>query len=108
MTTHLTDREKTFEKKFSYDDHLDFKIRAKRDKLIALWAAEKIHVSAEDVSSYVSDVIDASLQEKGDNDIMEKILHDFSKAGIPLDIHELKREMSRCLELARAKSHHDS
>ena len=41
MTT-FEDREKGFERKFAHDEELKFRATARRNKLLGLWAAEKL------------------------------------------------------------------
>ena len=45
MTT-FNDREKSFEKKFEKDQELQFKVNARRNKLLGLWAAGLMGKSA--------------------------------------------------------------
>ena len=44
MTT-FDKREEGFEKKFAHDEELRFKANARRNKLLGLWAAEKLGLS---------------------------------------------------------------
>ena len=44
MTT-FDKREEGFEKKFAHDEELRFKATARRNKLLGLWAAEKLGIS---------------------------------------------------------------
>ena len=46
MTT-FDKREEGFEKKFAHDEELRFKANARRNKLLGLWAAEKMGLSGQ-------------------------------------------------------------
>ena len=50
------DREKGFEKKFSMDQELKFKAEARRNKLIAAWAAEKLGKTGDEIAAYAKEV----------------------------------------------------
>ena len=51
MTT-FNDREKSFEKKFEKDQELQFKVNARRNKLLGLWAAGLMGKSGADAEAY--------------------------------------------------------
>ncbi len=46
MTT-FEDREKGFERKFAHDEELKFRATARRNRLIGLWAAEKMGLTGD-------------------------------------------------------------
>ena len=47
--TSFDDREKAYEKKFAHDAELEFKASARRNKLLGVWAAEKMGMTGDDV-----------------------------------------------------------
>ena len=51
MTT-FDKREEGFEKQFAHDEELKFKAMARRNKLLGLWAAEKLGVSGPAADAY--------------------------------------------------------
>ena len=59
-------REDAFEKKFAHDEELRFKAMARRNKALALWAAEKLGQT--DLDAYLKELIAADLEEGGDED----------------------------------------
>jgi len=67
MTT-FDEREKAFEKKFAHDQELKFKAEARRTKLLAEWAAEKLGLSGAEVEDYIRDVVREELDEAGDQE----------------------------------------
>ena len=67
MTT-FEDREKGFERKFAHDEELKFKATARRNRLIGLWAADKMGLSGDEAQSYAREVIKADLAEPGDEE----------------------------------------
>jgi len=102
MTT-FDDREKGFEKKFALDQDLKFRAEARRNKLLAEWAAEKLGIAGEAVEEYVKAVRKADLAEKGDEDVVRKVKQDFADRGIALDETELRKVMGEFLAKAVAE-----
>ena len=64
MTT-FDKREEGFEKKFALDEELRFKANARRNKLVGLWAAEKLGLAGADAESYAKEVVMAAFDESG-------------------------------------------
>jgi len=84
MTT-FDDRESAFENKFAHDEEMQFKITARRNKLVGLWAAERMGLTAEESDSYAKSVVQADFEEAGDEDVVRKILGDLTSAGVETD-----------------------
>lgn len=81
MTT-FDNREKSFEDKFAHDAALQFKVSARRDRLVGLWAAEKLGHSGEAAEAYAKTIVIADLEEAGDEDVVRKLVADLSASGI--------------------------
>ena len=81
MTT-FDSREAAFEKKFAHDSELQFRVNARRDKLIGLWAAERLGHTGEAAADYARSVIMSDLEEAGDEDIVRKLTADLAPHGI--------------------------
>ena len=84
MTT-FDDRERAFENKFARDEELQFKIIARRNKLLGLWAAAKMGLSEVEADAYAKDVVRADFEEAGDEDVIRKVLGDLTSAGVEID-----------------------
>jgi hypothetical protein len=84
MTT-FNDRENAFENKFARDEEYQFKVTARRNKLVGLWAAEQMGLTAEESDSYAKSVVQADFEEAGDEDVVRKILGDLTSAGVESD-----------------------
>ena len=63
MTT-FDKREDSFEKKFALDEELLFKATARRNKLLGLWAAEKLGLYGADAEAYAKAVVIAEWRRK--------------------------------------------
>jgi hypothetical protein len=84
MTT-FDDRESSFENKFAHDEEVAFKITARRNKLLGLWAAEQMGLTPEEADAYAKSVVQADFEESGDEDVVRKLLGDLTSAGVETD-----------------------
>ena len=100
MTT-FDKRGDAFENKFAHDEALRFKATARRNKQLALWAAEKL--GRTDLDAYVREVIASDLEEAGDEDLFRKIRGDFDAAGVAQSDHQIRRTMDELLTKAMAE-----
>ncbi len=93
-------RGEAFESKFAHDETLRFKAMARRNKLLGLWAAEKLGQSGEDAQAYARSVVSADLEESGDDDVFRKIRRDFDGAKVAQSDHQIRRTMDELLAKA--------
>ena len=99
MTT-FDKREEGFEKQYAHDEELRFKANARRNKLLGLWAAEKLGLSGADAEAYAKEVVVADFDEAGDADVFKKIRKDFDAKGVAQSDHQIRRTMTDFLEKA--------
>ncbi len=99
MTT-FDKREEGFEKKFAVDEEQKFKANARRNKLLGLWAAEKLALSDAEAQGYAKDVVVADLEEAGDDDVFRKIRRDFDAKGVKESDHQIRRTMDELMAKA--------
>jgi hypothetical protein len=103
MTT-LKDREKGFERKFAHDEEMKFKAEARRNRLLGLWAAQRMGVTdTEEAKTYAQQVVFADFAEKGDEDVFRKISSDFQAKGISVSEQEIREKMAQLLAEAKAQ-----
>jgi hypothetical protein len=100
MTT-FDNRENAFENKFAHDADLQFKITARRNKLLGLWAAEKMGLTAEEAVGYATSVVQADFEEAGDEDVVRKLIGDLTSAGIETDDATIRAAMESQMVEAR-------
>jgi hypothetical protein len=98
--TNLNDRRDAFESKFAHDEELKFKAMARRNKLLGLWAAEKLGKTGEAADAYAREVIAADFEEAGDDDVFRKVRKDFDAAGVAQSDHQIRRTMDDLLATA--------
>jgi len=102
MTT-FDKREEGFEKKFALDEEQKFKAGARRNKLLGLWAAEKLGLTGAAVDAYAKEVIAADFEEAGDDDVFRKLRKDFDAKGVDQSDHQIRRTMQELMEKAAAQ-----
>jgi hypothetical protein len=98
MTT-FDEREKAFENKFKRDQELQFKVRARRNKLLGLWAAGKLGIA--DAEAYAKEVVSADFNRPGEDDVVEKIVADAKAKGKAVSDADVRREMERLMAEAK-------
>jgi hypothetical protein len=96
----LKDREEGFERKFAHDEELKFKAMARRNKLLGLWAAEKLGKSGDEADAYAREVVASDFEEAGDHDVFRKIRKDFDEGGVQQSDHQIRRTMEELLATA--------
>jgi hypothetical protein len=84
MTT-FDDRERAFESQYARDQEMQFKIVARRNRLLGHWAAKKMGLTEAEADAYARDVIRADFEEAGDEDVIRKLLGDLISAGVEVD-----------------------
>jgi hypothetical protein len=99
--TSFDDRERGFEGKFKHDQELGFKISARRNKLLGLWAAKELKLPATEHDAYAKSVVMADLEKPGDDDVVEKVLADFKAKGIEMTDHKIRHQLTEFREIAR-------
>lgn len=95
------DRKKGFEDKYKHDKELEFKINARRNKLLGLWAAKELGIPAAEAEAYAKSVVMADFEKPGDDDVVEKIVGDAKAKGIDITEHRIRKHMGDLLETAR-------
>lgn len=100
MTT-FDRREEGFEKKFAIDEELKFKAEARRNKLLGLWAAEKLGKAPDEAAAYAREVIAADLDHPGDGDVLRKVATDLSGKGVSMA--QVRQKMDELFAIAVAE-----
>lgn len=99
--TSFDDRRDNFENKFAHDAELVFRIAARRDRLVGLWAAEKLGHVGDAAEAYAKSVILSDLEEAGDEDVVRKLVADLAGAGV--DEAAVRAALAAQGEIARAQ-----
>jgi hypothetical protein len=102
MTT-FDKREEAFEKKFALDEEQKFKAGARRDRLLGLWAAEKLGVSGEAANAYAKEIVAAKFSEGGDTAVVRKVMGDLAARGIAITEEQISDQMTELMAQAIAQ-----
>ncbi len=102
--TDLKDRERAFEEKFAFDQEMRFKLEARRNRLLGIWAAETLGLEGDAASAYAAEIVAASLAHNGEDDVFHKINQDFAKAGVSVAEGEIRARMSEFMEQVQQES----
>ena len=95
------EREKSFEKKYAYDEELQFKISARRNKYLGQWVSKILGYDEEKEKEYIQSVIKADFEEVGDEDVFRKIKADLKDHNI-LD-EAIRKQMDELNEKAKSE-----
>jgi hypothetical protein len=96
-------REETFEKTFVHEEELQFRAEARRNKLLGLWAAEKLGKAPEQARVYANELVAAETAANASQIVLERVLKDFQAAGLDQSEHQVRRVMDELLATATAE-----
>ena len=99
MTT-FDEREAAFERKFVLDEDQKFRAMARRNRMLGLWAADKLGKVGEEADAYAKAVIQADFAEAGEDDVFKKLRDDLDPSVTDEDI---RRAMQDLLDKAAAE-----
>ena len=95
------DRERAEEAKYALDQETQFKVAARRNKLLGLWAAELLGKTGDDAEAYAKSVVMADFEEAGDEDVFRKVRGDFDTAGVDRTDARIREQMAELMPIAR-------
>ena len=93
MTT-FDDRERAFENMYARDQEMQFRIVARRNRLLGHWAAKLMGLTDVEAESYAKDVVRADFEEAGDGDVVRKLLGDLTSAGVECDESRIREALA--------------
>ena len=91
--TQFDERERAFEAKFARDEEMQFRVLARRNRLLGEWAAGLMGLTAEEAEAYAKDVIRADFEEAGDEDVIRKLLGDLTSANVEIDEDRIREAL---------------
>ena len=95
------EREKSFEKKFAYDEELQFKVSARRNKYLGQWVSQILGYNSDQEKEYIQSVIKADFAEAGDEDVFRKVKTDLKDHNISDE--EVRKKMDELNEKAKSE-----
>ncbi|MEG3179981.1 DUF1476 domain-containing protein [Sphingomonas sp. LT1P40] len=100
MTT-FDDRERAFETKYAMDEDMAFRVTARRNKLLGVWAAGLMRLTPEETDAYAKAVVQADFEEAGDDDVIRKVVGDLTAAGVETDESKVRQALETQMIEAR-------
>ena len=86
-------REEGFELKFAHEEEVRFKARARRNKMLGLWAADKLGLDAAAADAYAKELVMADFEGTGDDVVFGKLRRDFDAKAVAQSDHQIRRTM---------------
>lgn len=96
-------RQEGFEKKYALDEEQKFRAEARRNRLLGLWAAEKLGITGEAATAYAKEVVAADFEEAGDADVLRKVMGDFTAKNVAITEQAIRAKMSELIAVAAAE-----
>ena len=96
-------REDSFEKRFVHEEELQFRAEARRNKLLGLWAAEKLGKTDAEAQAYADALVAAEVTADADERVVALVKKDFEAAGVDQSEHQIRRTMDEMLTKANAE-----
>ena len=87
------DRERAFETKYARDQEMQFRVVARRNRLLGQWAARLMGLTEAEADSYAKDVVRADFEEAGDEDVIRKLIGDLTSAGVDCDEAKIREAL---------------
>lgn len=103
MSNGFEERKTAAEAKFRHDEEFKFKVTARRNKLLGLWAADLMKIEGADAEAYAKQVVISDFDEPGDDDVLRKVLGDLKAKGRSEDDTDVRRQMDSLLDQAKAE-----
>ncbi|MDC0073975.1 DUF1476 domain-containing protein [Alphaproteobacteria bacterium] len=101
MSSPLDKVKKAQEAKYARDADVEFKINARRNKLVGLWAANLIGLNDNDAVIFAKDVVLSDFEEPGQEDVIRKVISDLQKANVSIPEEEIRLKMTELYEVAK-------
>ena len=93
MSDIFNDREKGYEAKFKLDQETEFKIDSRRNKLLGLWLAERMGITASEVDDYAKEVVMSDLKEPGIEDVVSKVMKDIADRNADVTEDDVRKKI---------------
>lgn len=96
------ERKKGFEEKYHHDKELEFRINARRNKLLGQWVADQLGLSGGEKEAYATSLVTLDYSASGEA-VLRKALADCEAKGVEMSDHRLRRQMAEAFAAAKAQ-----
>jgi len=80
---------------------VQFRITARRNRLLGEWAAERMGLTPEETDAYAKAVVQADFEEAGDEDVIRKLAGDLTAAAVEISDAEIRSMLNEKTAEAR-------
>ncbi|MEM9738680.1 MAG: DUF1476 domain-containing protein [Pseudomonadota bacterium] len=101
MSNGFDERERAEEAKYALDQDTQFKVMARRNKLLGLWAADLLGKTGAIAQAYAKEVVLSDLEEAGEEDVFRKVRGDLDTAGVECSDDQIREQMAGLMPVAR-------
>jgi hypothetical protein len=99
--TGFADREKEFETRFKHDQELRFKVTARRNRMLGMWAAQRMGITGADAEAYAKEVGATQFEPGGDKHVIDKVAGDLAAKGQTVTPAQVRFELEHLAEQAK-------
>lgn len=99
----FSDRERGQEEKFAREQDQEFRVHARRDKMLGLWVAEQLGLAGDEANAYAMTLVKADMREPGDDDVVQQALADLAEKGLSASEEEIRSQMDKFEAHVRAE-----
>ena len=100
MVNSFRDREKGFEAKFILDQETEFKITARRNKLLGSWLAEQLGLNESEIDAFIASVVASDLEEPGYEDVIRKCMISIKERNAKINDDDIRNKIIEFTEEA--------
>ena len=94
------EREQSFEKRHALAEELRFKSLARRNKLLGLWAAEKIGLQGDAARAYADALVERQVGRSDDEALVPMLQETFASAKVDISTHRIGRKIEETMARA--------
>jgi len=94
------DREKEFEARYRHDQELQFKVKARRNRMLGLWAAQRMGLTGDAADDYAKSVVEAEF-DGGDRRVIDKVCADLNGKGQNCTPAQIEFELKHLADRAK-------
>jgi len=94
-------REKEFEVRYKHDQELQFKISARRNRLLGLWGAQHLGLLGDAAEAYAQRVVEAQFPPGGNQNVIDKLAADLGAKDPMLTAARIRFELEHFAQQAK-------
>jgi hypothetical protein len=86
-----------------FENHIEERMIGRRDMLVGLWAGAQLGLPEDSRAIYALEVMAVGLMDPRPDDVVDKLMHDFSTNGIPITRGQILVQLSKTHRLVHAQ-----